>query len=115
MAAALCEPADTFRGGGGHRRECDSTISKQLRRQARPGGQVISTRMLRRVTTYSTPRPAREVQLPTAVVLRWLAEGRPMRLSVSGNAVDAYLWFPARPALVEPARLAAAQCDGDDR
>ena len=81
----------------------------------RPGGRMLSAHMLRRVTTYSTPRPEREVQLPTAAVLHWLAEGRPMRLSVSGDAVDAYLWFAARPALVEPARLAAAHCDGDHR
>ena len=35
-----------------------------------------------------------------------------MRLSVSGDAVDVDLWFPARPALMEPARLAVAHCDG---
>ena len=75
-----------------------------------PGVPAFDAELVRKRTDYSLARPALGVGLPAAAVLELYIAGAPTRIDLSGEEIDARLWFEAQSGLVEPAHQAAAHC-----
>ena len=66
------------------------------------GVAAFDAELVRQRTDYSFPRPALRVDLPAAAVLESFVAGAAIQIDLSGERVDARLWFAARSDPVEP-------------
>ena len=74
------------------------------------GAPAFPAELVRQRMDYSFAPPPLWVNLPARMVLELFVGGAPIQAELSGERVDARLWFEAQSDLVGPARAAATHC-----